>query len=611
MNDKRRSAFSSFGGWFRELPWQVRAGGVALVVLGLILALLPRSLFHSFNCEVQNLPQNYRSSNGYFIDNQVIVVGPRDDVDAIIGTPVPGVPTTQAPPTTSVPSIPSITPTTAVPPATLEALGTPPLTGTPESPAATATPVASEKVILNFIEGCDLSYLNSRTAAESNSTVEDRKLVMRLYEIPRGSTVGNVITQIGDKAQGRDIFADPNYLTRLADSTTDPCALPTDGGGSGGRPFGVPGTRGTSYDPVQAQADFNAQWAFGSQGINLLLTPSPAFTGRGVRVGVFDTSPYRIRLPFIKRVGEASPSPMWFTNWDAGGNTMMSNHGLFVASLIHRIAPKSRIQLVRVLNDDGCGELWTLNKGLESYKSRKSAWSSKLNKTVINMSLGIRVPDAQSGAGLTALQREELGTLQSLIDAADEMGAIIIASAGNDSTIKVSSTTRIVDMKPMQVPASFDNVIGVAATNPNGQRSCYSNNGDVAAPGGEGGPRDEKQPDGTMVTNPCAPRADTWDQPPGSNGSPVCTRPENCAYVVIGLARTRYGEQYVYWSGTSFAAPMVSGMAALAYEQMGKAKTKCLINGGPTSTTTPDPELGMGLIDMRDLTSTTALGRCP
>jgi len=608
MSDKRRYGFSGFVGWFRELPRQVQVGGIVLVVIVTILTLLPPSLFHSFNCATRGIPQNYRSSNGYFIDNQVILVGPEGDVETVIGllTPVPVTPT-------ETPG-PIFTPAATQTPIILA------VTATSGAPVPTETSEAPNQAVLTFIEGCDLSYLNTRKAADSDTPVENRQLVMRLYEIKAGTaTIPTLIGQInriagGDNPDKRvyNVSVDPNYLTRLADSTTDPCALPGDGGGNGGRPFGEPGADNTAYDPIAAKAAFEAQWAL--QRINL---PS-GFTGRGVRVGIFDTDPYRFRIPFYKHIGEASPSPMWIKNSDAGGNTVMSNHGLFVASLIHRVAPKSRIQLVRVLNDDGCGELWVLNKGLESYKSWKSAWSTRLNKTVINMSLGIHVPDESSDKELTALQREELGTLQSLIDTANEMGAIIVASAGNDSTVTVSGSARIPVIKPMQVPASYLNVIGVAATRPDGTRSCYSDNGDVAAPGGDGGPKDERQPDGTVKRIPCAPRADTWDQAPGPDGGPVCTRPETCPYVVIGLGQTRYGPRYMYWSGTSFAAPLVSGMAALAYQTWNHDQVECIVyKGRVPSLTVPAPTdpLGVGAIDIsRDLSATavtSALATCP
>ena len=591
-------------------------------LVALIFLLLPESLFHSFSCELQNLPQSYRSSNGYFIDNQVIVVGSREDVDAVIGTPTPVAPVTPGTPgTPGTPSTPG-TVETVVGATTPIVSGTLSVTGTPapsETPIV-SPPAESERVILNLIEGCDLSYLDSRKALDSNATRAPRKLVMRLYEIPKGTTVGSVIGQIDARAQNREVFADPNYLTRLADLPNDPCALPGDPGGNGGRPFGGPGTLTLdpkAYDPLQAEVTFKKQWAFGSDGINLIdwenSTSSTRLTGRGVRVGVFDTSPYRISFPFIKRIGDAFPSPLWFTNWDAGGTTMVSNHGLFVANLIHRIAPNSRIQLIRVLYEDGCGELWTLNKGLEAYKSYMSAWTGKLNKTVINMSLGIRVPGEDPGGTtpegneaseiLTALFNEELETLRSLIDEANTMGAILVASAGNDSTKirDVSSGSIVEQIAEMQIPASDPNVIGVAAANQDGGLSCYSSKGDLAAPGGEGG----VDPDDPS-NNFCVPRAFSWDRMPNP-----CSESDlaNCEYGLLSLAQTRYGRRYVLWSGTSFAAPLVSGMAALGYETMGKKRVVCLLQNGPSAGT--DPVLGTGLINLNNLTDTTFVPLCP
>src|SRR5215208_1565812 len=312
---------------------------IGMAILGVISLLLPQSLFHSFNCQSSRLATTNRASNNLYLDNQVIVTGVQADVNAVVGP-----------------------------------LG------------------------LILIEGCDLSYLNTRDNPNLNLTEEQRNsLVMQLYEIPRGSNVEDVITTINQTRTEQPelyIFVDPNYLVSLSDLSTDPCGRPnSDPGSGGGHPFGdayIPDA-GTGEARI-AEGAFMNQWAFGSQGINL--PSSPVFTGRGVRVAVFDTSPFRIRLPFFWRIGVALPSPMWFTGWDAAGATTVSNHGLFVAGLIHRIAPKSRIQLVQVLNDNGCGQLWALNKALEHYTSWMSGWTGNLNRTVINMSLGIRMANA-------------------------------------------------------------------------------------------------------------------------------------------------------------------------------------------------------------------------
>jgi subtilisin family serine protease len=478
----------------------------------------------------------------------------------------------------------------------------------------------SDKVVLNLIEDCNLNYLDSREALDSGANLQPRDLVMRLYEIPQeDEPTENVIadsnrrmiqaiTNINTVASEKnvDLAVDPNYITRLANLPDVPCGVAGDGGGNGGRPFGEPGAPNVkTYDHLKMENDFKLQWALDE--INWPVAPQ--FTGRGVRVAVFDTSPYRISFPYVKRVGEAFPSPLWFPNWDVGGTTMASNHGLFVASLIHQIAPKSHIQLIRVLYEDGCGELWTLNKGLEAYKSRMSRLTGNLNKTVINMSLGMHVPDEDSDPILTSL-REDLETLDTLLNDAYEMGAIIIASAGNDST-KVMDRNGVIteERMEMQLPASHQDVLGVAATNPDGNPSCYTNEGEVGAPGGDGGidsgPTPTPGPDGLIDL--CVPRAFTWDQSPGLNNGPKCSDMATCEYGLIGLAETRYGPRYMLWSGTSFAAPLVSGMAALAYQHMERNSALCVIGGGqwPMAQPPTDP-LGAGLIDLGNLINTPA-----
>ena len=504
-------------------------------LLILIFLLLPQSLFHSFSCETPGRRLSYKSTNGRFIDDQLILIGTPEDITQVV---------------------------------------------TPQNLGVTLT----------LVETCDLSYLNFRTAPASNSIVEQRGFVMQLYETQDGSNVEAISDQINTSA---GVLADPNYLTRLSDLTTDPCSLPNSGGGgSGGTPYGDPGIPDNDVEIRAAANGFMSQWAFGNQGINLLSSPSVGFAGEEVRVAVFDASPVPSYLPFFDRVGIALPSPLWFTTWNHAGTTMANSHGIFVAGLIHRIAPESDIQVIRVLNDNGCGDLWALNQALEYYKSRMSAWTGDLDKTVINMSLGIRTTDTTN--------QKEVNTLEELIKYADEEGAIFIAAAGNDSADPSKPRQK------MQIPASSKLVLGVAATDERGKISCYSNKGDLAAPGGDGGSWTEN-----TVTEPCVSRADTWDNAtaPGPHGGAKCTDMAACGFGLISLGETRDGPQYMYWAGTSFAAPLVSGMAALAYEEMEKKQVICLLQGGPTGTL--DPELGTGIINIGDLTNPTLVSQCP
>ena len=522
-----------------------------IMVFGFAVLDFHKSVFHSFNCTTSSLAATNRASNGLYMDNQVILRGLGDDVTKV-----------------------------------------------------------AVKYGLIMLEGCDLSYLNTRV--KSNQNLQERQTtssVMRLYEIPPESSFEAVLSQIEkDGKEGKEsteleledeVQVDPNYLTRLADQTRDPCIRPMDSGGTGGGPFGDPYIPDPETDPQtgineadQAQDAFMDQWAFGPRGINL--PDSPRFKGSGVRVAVFDTSPYRNRLPFLRIIRIAQPSSMWLIGWDATGPTTVSNHGLFVAGLIHRIAPNSNIHMVQVLDNNGCGQLWVLNKALEDYTSRISRWSGNLNRTVINMSLGIKKANPQD--------RDDLDTLSKAIQDAYDQGAVIVAAAGNDSPGK-DEDDRIIDPMPMQYPARFDDiVIGVAATNIHGERSCYSNEGVIAAPGGDG--RFTVTNDDSTTEEKCEPRADTWNQSPGPNGGPICTDMANCEYGLVSLGQTSYGPQYMYWSGTSFATPLVSGLAALAYEKTGGNQdlVRCLIEEGGSvkraGLLTPDSEMGWGIINV-------------
>lgn len=122
---------------------------------------------------------------------------------------------------------------------------------------------------------------------------------------------------------------------------------------------------------------------------------------------------------------------------------------------------------------------------------------------VINLSLG----------GLGPCDR----TTQAAVDAARARGAVVVAAAGNDAT-DVSAAT----------PANCRGVVAVAATNKSGGRASYSNRGlgvALSAPGGDSSA-------GILSTLN------------SGSGAPLA-------------------DSYARYSGTSMAAPVVSGVAAL------------------------------------------------
>ncbi len=124
---------------------------------------------------------------------------------------------------------------------------------------------------------------------------------------------------------------------------------------------------------------------------------------------------------------------------------------------------------------------------------------------VINLSLGVDRPST---------------AMQGAIDEARRRGAVIIAATGNAGADRVWS------------PAAADGVIGVGSHNQSFTRSCFSNYGLPAGPNGPGG------------VDIVAGGGETC----GVRQSIVSTVPEDA---------------YGYLVGTSMAAPLVSGVAAL------------------------------------------------
>jgi serine protease len=156
---------------------------------------------------------------------------------------------------------------------------------------------------------------------------------------------------------------------------------------------------------------------------------------------------------------------------------------------------------------------------------------------VLNLSLG--------GSGACS------ATWQNGIDAINAVGATIVVAAGN-SNANASGFS----------PASCNGVITVAATNRNGQKASYSNFGsvvEISAPGGE---------TGTSSPDPA---------------------PQNGVLSTLNSGTTTPStSNYVYYQGTSMAAPHVAGVASLILS-MNSSLTYTQVLQTMQSTVTPFP----------------------
>jgi hypothetical protein len=127
-------------------------------------------------------------------------------------------------------------------------------------------------------------------------------------------------------------------------------------------------------------------------------------------------------------------------------------HGTMVAGVLHLVAPSASIMPLKAFGPDGTGNLSDILRAIY--------YAAQNNATIVNMSFELPTPSNE---------------LTNSISSAQKQGIIFVASAGNDGKME------------MVYPAGIPSVMGVASTNPEDQRSSFSNYGDqivwVAAPG--------------------------------------------------------------------------------------------------------------------------------
>lgn len=205
--------------------------------------------------------------------------------------------------------------------------------------------------------------------------------------------------------------------------------------------------------------------------------------------------------------GPDAETSSWHGTHTAGTIGATSNNGIGVAG----INWMSKIEAVRVLGKCG-GSFSDVIDGMR--------WAA-----------GLTVPGVPTNANPARVLNVSLGgsgscssTMQTAVNQIVAAGAVIVVSAGNSAADAVNF-----------VPSNCNGVITVAATGPTGDLTYYSNYGsvvEISAPGGE--MHSAGDPNGvlsTLNTGLMGPVADT----------------------------------YVYYQGTSMAAPHVSGIASLLF----------------------------------------------
>ena len=264
---------------------------------------------------------------------------------------------------------------------------------------------------------------------------------------------------------------------------------------------------------------YAAQWA---PHVMRLAQAQTVTIGTGVRVAVIDTGVDRSH-PLL--AGRLLPG-FDFVDFDsdpseAGGVLNAGyGHGTHVAGLVALVAPGARIMPVRALDADGVGNAWVLAEALLYALDPDANPDTDDGAHIINLSLGSlartrlfdtiarlvnctpSVPDDATG------DLSDAGYGDDKRRCANSHGVVIVAAAGNDASGS---------LKEYPAAESASNLLAVAATTPASKLASFSNFGswvNLAAPGDS-------------------------------------------------ITSSLPGGLYGTWSGTSMAAPLAAGTAAL------------------------------------------------
>jgi hypothetical protein len=363
--------------------------------------------------------------------------------------------------------------------------------------------------------------------------------------------IGGLANKLRETPVGEVTIKDvsPNWLTSVTSQGSG-------SGGPGGRPSPYHGSRKNAPYYLDIVAQLQDKEIYGD--------------GTGVDVAILDTSPSAHDLVVAHK--EWPDHPIISSLLGAGGKLhlypasynellrmgslslndhdyQMTDHGLFIAGIIHSIVPNAEIHLIEVLNHYGVGDFVSFVQGLQ--KARTNIYDPN-RKMVINCSWMLEMPREDGhcrhmhrigdpDAEFERLVREfsktdqaSLLTLEALFNHFYYLNRQAIAAAGNDARKEHRTESRY--------PAALKSVTGVGAlpndleqgANGKYRVSVFSNLSDIpeirgiATLGGEEG------------------------EGKGILGLYIGEFPDGC----------RNESKWAWWAGTSFATPILTGTLA-------------------------------------------------
>jgi subtilisin family serine protease len=300
-------------------------------------------------------------------------------------------------------------------------------------------------------------------------------------KIVDGTPVTQKVTVLKADPQLRVVYAEPNYLASAPEVNKPSWSV------------------GDSYGAGGDEAAYRAQWA--AQTLRLSAAHNVT-RGAGVTVAVLDTG---VDASHPMLAGRMVPG-FDFVDFDSNPSEVGSvangpyGHGTHVAGLIALVAPDAKIMPVRVLDQNGIGNIWVLAEAL--------AYAVEHNATVINLSL-------------STLRRTNL--LSSILDRAcsdfpdEDNSTSPIAGRNYNVVVVAAAGNRGTQISEYPAAENINGLLAVAATTATDDLASFSTYGSwikVAAPG-------------------------------------------------VGILSTVPGGQYGTWRGTSMSSPLVAGEVAL------------------------------------------------
>lgn len=174
---------------------------------------------------------------------------------------------------------------------------------------------------------------------------------------------------------------------------------------------------------------------------------TPSAPAGGVKIIILDTGLAKTAFlpPFLVSL-DATTAIVDRDEPDENGDGELdpaAGHGTFIAGVIELLDAGRPMFLGHVMETTGDGDEWTIGTRLKSIVDNGINGNPVDERTIFNLSFGGYAPD-------------EMWYLARQIRRAQALGAVVVASAGNDATCEPS------------YPAAFADVVGVGALGPNG-----------------------------------------------------------------------------------------------------------------------------------------------